>query len=105
MYGVAVVNHWAVDNIREMLDERHQTVFSNIPLLPGSPLIPENGDSSEEPDNPMDTEYVPGGDPPNESESELSLVDAALLSSFHFILFIYLICCLVIRRARRAVVS
>jgi hypothetical protein len=59
MHGAAVFKHWTANDMKSMLNERHE---SNIPALPGPvlPLLRSDGDDIEL-DNTTDTDSVPPG--------------------------------------------
>jgi hypothetical protein len=52
VYGVAAIRHWAANDIRRLLDDRHQNEFRAI-----SPLSPPIWEA----DNTADGDYAPPG--------------------------------------------
>ncbi|KAI0291863.1 hypothetical protein BC826DRAFT_911984 [Russula brevipes] len=62
MYGIAVIKRWAVDGLRQMLDERHNDRFRDIPLIPRSDRADEDEDDGDiEPDDTSGGDYEPHG--------------------------------------------
>ncbi|KAI0291865.1 hypothetical protein BC826DRAFT_1105798 [Russula brevipes] len=62
MYGIAVIKRWAVDDLRQMLDDHHKNRFMDISLVPRSDRAEEGqGQGDIEPDDPSDRDYLPPG--------------------------------------------
>ncbi|KAI0291859.1 hypothetical protein BC826DRAFT_1186743 [Russula brevipes] len=62
MYGIAAIKRWAVDGLRQLLDERHNDRFRDIPLIPRSDRADEDEDDGAiEPDDTSGGDYEPQG--------------------------------------------
>ncbi|KAI0287844.1 hypothetical protein BC826DRAFT_737455 [Russula brevipes] len=64
MYGIAVIKRWAVDDLRQMLEEHHNERFQDIPPVSRSDCADDDEDEDEgdiEPGDTSDGDHEPQG--------------------------------------------
>ena len=88
VYGAAAVKRWAVNDVHQMMTERHVAAFSHIPPYPYSPPTSDDEEDIESNDMGDPDCKAPGGwiSPYHRSkESELS---RAMDFAFHFSMYL-----------------